>query len=139
MVIAAATQQMQLTEIIRLFNKAQRRRGELLFGTCQGWSTLVKQQLELIEKKWRLLDAFCSLLMASLFFSLRMLGKSSGAENEEMLPENVLLLLMSMEINRAGSHWHGSGRLNPTVQGCSGCFPILWVLLALPRALPLTQ
>lgn len=30
--------------------QARRRRGELLFGTCRGWSTLVKQQLELLER-----------------------------------------------------------------------------------------
>lgn len=37
-----------------------------------------------------------------------------------MPPENVLILLMSLEINRAGARWQGSRRLNPTVHGCSG-------------------
>ena len=83
MVIAAAAQQMQLAEIIRLFNRHGGGEGSFLFGTCRGWSTLVKQQLELVEKKWRLLDAFRSLPMAPSFFSLRMPGKISGAEKED--------------------------------------------------------
>ena len=41
-------------------------------------------------------------------------------KRREMLPENVLLLLMGMEINRASACWQGSGRLNPMVQGCLG-------------------
>lgn len=41
-------------------------------------------------------------------------------KRRETPPENVLLLLMSVEINKAGASRQGSGRLDPTVQGCSG-------------------
>lgn len=106
-----------------------------MFGTCRGWSTLVKQQLELVEKKWRLLDAFRSLLMALLFFFFSPLDAWQKApvlrrKRREMPPENVLLLLMSVEINSSGTHWQGSGRLDPVVQGCSGSSPALGVLLS---------
>lgn len=54
-----------------------------MFDTHQGWSTLVKQQLELLEKKWRLLDSFHLLQMALLFFSLNIPGKNPHSEKEE--------------------------------------------------------
>lgn len=47
-----------------------------------------------------------------------------------MPPENVLLLLMSVEIHSAGTRWQGSGRLDPMVRGCSGSSPALGVLLS---------
>lgn len=37
-------------------------------GTRRGWRTLVEQQLELLEKKWRLLGVFLSVPTAPLFF-----------------------------------------------------------------------
>ena len=60
-------------------------------------------------------------------------------KRREMPPENVLLFVMSVEINRAGAHWQGSGRLNPMIQGQSDSSPVLGVLLTLPRAPPLPQ
>lgn len=39
-----------------------------MFGTCPGWSTLVKQQLELIEKKQRLLDVLLAADGPIIFF-----------------------------------------------------------------------
>lgn len=54
-----------------------------MFGTRQGWSTLVKQQLELVEKKWRLLGSFHLLPMVLLFFPLHIPGFCSGSDKEE--------------------------------------------------------
>lgn len=82
-----------------------------MFGTRQGWSTLVKQQLELVEKKWRLLDSFHLLPMALYFFPFIFQAKTLvlRSKRREMPPENLLPLLLTMDIDRAGACWQGSG------------------------------
>lgn len=81
-----------------------------MFGTRLGWSTLVKQQLELVEKKWRLLGSFHLLPMVPLLFSPPHSSFCPGSEREEEREATWKPAASAADRgNRAGACWQGSG------------------------------